>query len=532
MKALPVSKKKIHCFIVAVLLYSLVFGHVSWAEDSKKTTKKSTGPAECTTSQYDGLNKAKAYCGKDSYACVSTPYGGCSNSPWSSAQCSTQCEVTGKAPWLDPSIPKPTGNTNRTITYTNSCDFDVWAGYTGGSIDGTPSCTSNADCGIAGAVCDTTANQCFWGIPSMTNSDNTIKRLHLPKNGSSQTVSLNNPIHQKDAATAWVKWSGNTWASTDCTGTGASMVCETATCPTGGCTPFTGPKGVLSLAEFTLQASAQDFYDISIIGGFNVPVAMQPTGGQSYAPTPAGPTQQADGLGHTVTVNPSAYWCTEPGSATATSALSACNWAPDPTTASYTKEQLRSVYPPNTTSLTACTTDKDCKNVTGGTSCGLWQDAKDKIKQVCGAPRGWWSANEVCAVDAAGTIGTQVFGCTKAVTGQGTQENLYACNGVNNTSGYAAASGITPEVCGCHDWSYPVNGHGCNGSNSEWVSIALPVAKIKKDACPTAYSFPFDDETSTFNCQTTPTPVATSGAITANVVNYTVTFCPGSLTGR
>ncbi len=527
MKVLSVSSHQLR----GLLFCCLLLPGVLWAEASTK--QASSTPAECTTSQYDGLNQAKAYCAKDSYACVSSPYGGCSpaNTPWKSNQCSSQCQVTGKAPWLDPSVPKPTGSTDRTITYTNSCGFDVWAGYTGGAIEGTPSCSSNADCGISGAVCDTKAKQCFWGIPSMTNSDNTIKRLHLPTGGASQTITLSNPIHQKDAATAWVKWSGNSWASTDCSGTGAAMVCETAACPAGGCTPFTGPNGVLSLAEFTLQASAQDYYDVSIIGGFNVPVSMQPTAGQSYAPTPAGPSQQKDGLGNTVTVNPSAYWCTEPGAASSTSYLTACNWSPD-AKSTYGNENLRSVYPPNTQSTTTCSKDSDCSSVTGGSSCGLWLDSKSKIQQVCGAPRGWWSANEVCAVDPKGSIGSSVFGCKTAVSGQGTQENLYACSGVNNTSGYAAASGITATVCGCDDWDYPVNGHGCNGSNAQWVSIAQPAAKIKKDACPTAYSFPFDDETSTFNCQTPPTPVATSGAITANAVNYTITFCPGNLTGR
>jgi len=516
---------------LALLFGGLLWSAVMQADEASKTTP--TTPADCTTSQYNGLKAAKAYCAKDSYACVSTPYGGCSakNTPWPTNECSAQCQVTDKAPWLDTSIPKPTGSTDRTLTFDNQCGFDVWAGYTGGYIKGTPSCTQNSDCGISGAVCDTHNSQCFWGIPAMTNTDNTIKRLHLPTSNPTATVTLNNPIHQKDAADAWVKWSGNSWASTDCTGSGSTLSCETATCPDGGCTPFTGPKGVLSLAEFTLQASAEDYYDVSIIGGFNVPVSMKPTKGQTFASSPASASQQTDGLGNTVTVNPAAYWCSEPGSTSATAPLSSCNWSPDPAP-TYTTGQMRSVYPPKPKKNTTCSKDSDCTNVTDGASCGLWADSKNKIKQVCGAPRGWWSANEVCAVDPTGTIGSTVFGCDTAVSGQGTQANLYACNGVNNTSGYAAASGITDTLCGCHDWSYPVNGHGCNGSNASWVSIALPAASIKKAACPTAYSYPFDDETSTFNCQTSPKPVAGSGAITANAVDYTITFCPGGLTGR
>jgi len=215
---------------------------------------------------------------------------------------------------------------------------------------------------------------------------------------------------------------------------------------------------------------------------------------------------------------------------TSGSALTACSWETNPSPA-YTKEQLRFVSPPDTTTLVSCTKDSDCAKVTDGTSCGLYSSLTDKIKQICGSPRGWWSANQVCADDASSTIGNNVFKCDTTITGQGKVKNLYSCNGINNTSGYAAAADITSTLCGCNDWNYPVNGHGCNGSNAQWVSHALPEAKIKKEACPTAYSYPFDDETSTFVCQSNPDPI-TSGAITANNINYTITFCPEGKTGR
>lgn len=40
----------------------------------------------------------------------------------------------------------------------------------------------------------------------------------------------------------------------------------------------------------------------------------------------------------------------------------------------------------------------------------------------------------------------------------------------------------------------------CNGVNPEWVSLAMPWAAHLKKACPTAYTFPYDDQTSTFTC--------------------------------
>lgn len=44
----------------------------------------------------------------------------------------------------------------------------------------------------------------------------------------------------------------------------------------------------------------------------------------------------------------------------------------------------------------------------------------------------------------------------------------------------------------------------CNGINPEWVEKAMPWAAHLKKACPTAYTFPYDDQTSTFNCNTKP----------------------------
>ena len=40
----------------------------------------------------------------------------------------------------------------------------------------------------------------------------------------------------------------------------------------------------------------------------------------------------------------------------------------------------------------------------------------------------------------------------------------------------------------------------CVGINDEWVKLAMPWAAHLKKACPTAYTFPYDDQTSTFTC--------------------------------
>ena len=40
----------------------------------------------------------------------------------------------------------------------------------------------------------------------------------------------------------------------------------------------------------------------------------------------------------------------------------------------------------------------------------------------------------------------------------------------------------------------------CVGKNPEWATHAMPWAGHQKKACPTAYTFPYDDQTSTFTC--------------------------------
>ncbi|PIA37242.1 hypothetical protein AQUCO_03000080v1 [Aquilegia coerulea] len=74
-------------------------------------------------------------------------------------------------------------------------------------------------------------------------------------------------------------WGGRFWARTGCDG---QFKCATGTCApslacngAGGATPVT-------LAEFTLNGDGgKDFYDISLVDGFNIPVGITPDGGCS-----------------------------------------------------------------------------------------------------------------------------------------------------------------------------------------------------------------------------------------------------------
>lgn len=77
-------------------------------------------------------------------------------------------------------------------------------------------------------------------------------------------------------------WSGRLWGrtlcSTDSTGT---FSCATADCGTGEITcNGAGAKPPATLMEFTVAANGGlDFYDVSLVDGFNVPVSIVPQGG-------------------------------------------------------------------------------------------------------------------------------------------------------------------------------------------------------------------------------------------------------------
>jgi hypothetical protein len=97
-------------------------------------------------------------------------------------------------------------------------------------------------------------------------------------------------------------WGGRFWARTYCTfsasGTGS---CETGDC--GGVLACNGAGGTpnVTLAEFTLGGgTSSDFYDVSFVDAFNVPITVAPIGGT----TSSTDAYQCGTAGCTVNLNP------------------------------------------------------------------------------------------------------------------------------------------------------------------------------------------------------------------------------------
>ncbi|XP_045823953.1 thaumatin-like protein 1 [Trifolium pratense] len=126
------------------------------------------------------------------------------------------------------------GVTGSTFTFVNKCDYTVWPGI------------------LANA-----------GSPSLGSTG-----FELPQQ---TTRSFQAPAG----------WSGRFWARTGCNFDGSG----TGSCLTGDCGSNmiecngAGAAPPATLAEFTLGTIGQDFYDVSLVDGYNLPMIVEGSGG-------------------------------------------------------------------------------------------------------------------------------------------------------------------------------------------------------------------------------------------------------------
>ncbi|KAB2045831.1 hypothetical protein ES319_D01G189400v1 [Gossypium barbadense] len=79
-------------------------------------------------------------------------------------------------------------------------------------------------------------------------------------------------------------WSGRFWGRTGCTFDGSgSGTCVTGDCGSGQmeCNGL-GAAPPVTLAEFTLGTGGQDFYDVSLVDGYNIPMIVEGSGGSGF----------------------------------------------------------------------------------------------------------------------------------------------------------------------------------------------------------------------------------------------------------
>lgn len=497
-----------------------------------------------------------AHCYSDS-ACKSA----CSVSCVQNSACTTLCGATaysndsGATCYSDSACSSSCGvvschSSRRQFTVTNNTGEDIWVGVTAGTI----SCLSDADCPTAASgscvgagssaagvcdctggasqcgsvsTCSTSNNHCYWNLPTLSAS-----QMHLA-NGGSSSICFPAPVSTFD-----MQWSGNIFARTGCDSNGQN--CKTGDCAassSGICPTGSGGNPPAALFEFTLSnqssftpAPSPDYYDVSIINGINVAVSGGPVAG-TYA-AEAG----------------NVYSCATPGGTPASgSTLTACSWTVTPTVSSIDQSSwLRDVSPtsytagstcpgggsPNSYNYCACTADSDC----GSYKCGLAMNASpSQYTRVCGTHIGWWTIDQLCSSSTDSSL-SSLINCSATVTNSdgstSTYTNLFACTKPASAANPEQAqscytSGAVSDCCGCAtsaDSSYkdywptvlnPGYSSGCYNNNSSWDTIVQPWLVYLKQACPTAYTYPFDDATSTFTC---------TGSAAVGAPNYAITF--------
>eukprot|EP00756_Hemistasia_phaeocysticola_P031411 Hpha_TRINITY_DN16350_c2_g2::TRINITY_DN16350_c2_g2_i1::g.61387::m.61387 len=468
----------------------------------------------------------------------------------------------------------------RQIRVNNQCPFPVRVQGTGGAAFSL-TCNTDADC-PHGLICDPSVARPEWVHMLQSNSgpkkmggcyfklDNPVDNGGSFDLVSGQNLTLQMPLRavkyvDTDGTTQEQSWNGNIYASTGCTGLpgGDRPNCRTGICfhnPTSGfggpgvCNGSLGAWGPVTRVEMSLQQGdaasykTYDFYDVTMIDGVNIPAAMHPVLNEPV-PCPSPDPQWCS------------YWCGAAGATKqpAGNGLDSCSWEFQPqrdeglgdlshhvrwvdSTMTEAEELATAKNPPKK----VCNSDADC---TGGEVCGFLAQMNRKDlpmsfgwSRQCGKHIGWMIANGACKWTGAwngevpgadGVNGLQEpFNC-KVSAGLDTYENLYGCNGGYISSGYDFAG--TPGTCGCPTWANITSGSinapstaACKSltaspiSGSSWLPKALPYAALMKRGCPTAYSFPFDDMTSTFQCRS---PLGTD-----NGQNYEIVFCPDGKT--
>ena len=514
--------------------------------------------------------------------------------------------------------------TQRPFNLVNNCDEIIWAGAEGIEPGGWQLNVPPSAC-TAGIQCP-----------------------------SEQTCNLETNTCQRTVC-ADDTFSGRIWPRTGCD-FNSTGVCESDQncCATGGCTIDggwglecnSGGQSPIATAEFTVSPTATDFYDVSVIDGFNVAVEARPIGDFQSCPF----TNPAD----------CEYWCGNPGGTTSTTDLEACPWDTvlnEPNQCDDHPE-LRVVAP------SSCQSDQDChsNNCNLGTNvCECTDDSGCNTGEICGVGNnqiigylacgefvGCTTGKALCGIGAyfnhgkkgdpctAGsdcasntcennectqspvdafdcnkmyprtvacnsfnecpvlvgiefrggttcncpdgtacdeigtdTGGNPILGCRETCGTNGmcmgasctsnsdcltlnntptgtfllcdtssensptyqtcvsTNASLYAAAGVNGQSCYSTDADVSSLCAGCptdvmnqpFTSAWPPSPTACNGNNADWAQAIQPELSSLKTACPTAYSFPFDDPTSTFQCQSTSAP---------NNVGYTITFCPAA----
>lgn len=445
----------------------------------------------------------------------------------------------------------------RTITFTNNCSSTVWVGLSAASVANVTSpaspvntsCSSNSDC-FPGSSCVTTGTnpvtkQCYWINPTPVlnpnNPGNKTGNAFELQTGDSSTITVPDPGNTNTT----VNGEMNNLSIAARTGCNQGGQCQTADCsggtflPGGACKPGVGFSPPMTKGELNLYNGIKgiDFYDVAVIDGYNVPFTITP------------------GAGNTPDNTGSPYSCGSAGGlaqqGSTPNAIGACTWNFQWNVSQSFNPNMRMVPPGGA----SCSVDTDCSN--SNQICGMSQSSitaagGNPVPKTCGTFLGYWSVGYICSLDPNAGAPFNCAAPTPHMTGSFssgyTMANLFQCNGPTGKPGISTcnnSNSVSNQCCGCVNWSQvsgitlptstsfvtpcgdrtPLNPAAV--SSTDWTSNVQPFAQVYKTGCASAYSYQFDDPTSTFTCTNNsfvPNPPPT----VPNTLGYTVTFCPAN----
>ncbi|CAE7712996.1 Poglut1 [Symbiodinium pilosum] len=393
----------------------------------------------------------------------------------------------------------------RRLDIVNRCSRPMVIAPTGGN--------SEIPCGSGcpgGMVCNPERSECYFDF-ERPGEDWTIAPgetlvMHTPN----QAVQQGNGV--------FAEWSGKIEFYPNHTQDGGlipSAFCNNqAFCPS-----YQGLNGVATGIEFTFVPFGPDYYDVSIINGFNIGIEMKPNGAfkqiaEEAAGSWVGYNCGSAGASHQPDIR-----------------LSSCSWNFDPRGDG---QDLGPLLRQVDGSGKSCTSDSDC---IAGLVCGQvgvrtfnpvtkQYQPTEEIRMECGHQIGLWSAYQLCVWSGNRYVSPSPF---DGLIDCPAHHNMFACAGHEPwiTTCYSEGS-HEDGCCGCADWAdildIPVpQAHGCRGNSTTWEESALPYYEILKRGCPTAYTYAYDDESSTFTCQSANSRQEESEAACAT---YTEDLCP------
>lgn len=399
---------------------------------------------------------------------------------------------------------------SHTVTFVNQCDQTVWYEFQNGAGG-----TKSPDPTPAGARTfpDYQLNQQLTGAAPST------KVLSV-------TEYINGAIYGRTGCDA------------------STGICATANCPvisgTGTCQQSVGAENPVTILETNMtNAPASDgVYDVSMVNGFNIPGSVR-----ALAPVGADKSQ------------PEIFSCGfAPGAVIVTNPdLGACSWSFSPPTTP-SPDTTANYYWVSGGANDACTAATNCgaNNYCGmayasttegttpinrrcGTFLGYWTIA-DFIGYTAGSQ--WGTVNLYTLYDMATALGTGPTGVaygnvvTPTATYAADKAAMYGCIKTDNNSLNSGYTYLT-NVCGCFNWDTASGSSAAAktaqslpcvppvGQNSDWISQVFNRILWLKKACPTAYSYQYDDKSSSFQCNQA-----------GKKTSYQITFCPSGKTGR